>query len=306
MYKIKLKTKNKRVIVAFFLLVIFRLTISNEMIIYAVKNKIPLLLKFMGELLIDKNFIGISVGGIIGAWAAVTFSIQAQKRNERLKIVKKGKKAARIINKDLQVIEKELTYFRDLVEKHPDVDIAKHVEPIDYNLNWRDYFADLDDYAKFNYYEIISNEYKLAKSINHFIENKRWDHLKDYLMRIDSLKLDGGFSGFNYFEMFTNLLLISYDENELPCLLDQKDTLNKIKQLKDDYFLIIENKLYNKVVSVGSIDLSEIDDEITDWLKSSNDMKVIDKRILKKLVFDVCFDSKKLSFAWNHLDLVRD
>lgn len=252
---------------------------------------------------IDKELISTSIGALVGAWAASAFALKTQRKIDTQKNNENGRKSASILHRDMDVITREYMRLNNIIIDIPDADLSKYALKIDYDKNWRNYYYQLSGYAKYDYYENISLQYNIALTINNLIESKDWNQLKNYARTIYSQNQRQAFtSGFNYFDTVVNLLYLSVGEKELPKFFDRKEIIGKLDDLYVKYAKIIENKVYNILIRCEEIKLSDIEDDIINWLKNnSKEFMFTEWRIIQKLILDVCLKSDKISITWNYL-----
>lgn len=242
----------------------------------------------------NPDFGGL-VGGTISGIATllvIRFTVTIDEK----KTIAKARTSAGILNEILNSV-----YYQ--IERIGDKENSK----IYYPPNWLEYYSDVTNIAKYDYLSQISKELNYIDRLNEYIEAGEKEKVKG-LLNMRHYYIFNSTQDFNIHEIQFNLAMINSGLKEKQPWDTEKENLDLIKGIQKNFYSVVENWIYNRLLIKGSSELSDIDDELVQWLKRNEHLKkVYDKRVIRRAIVGICSEidktSIRISFCWNELSL---
>lgn len=176
-----------------------------------------------------------------------------------------------------------------------------------YVKNWLDYYSDVSYLAKYDYLDQLSMEFNFVDRLNELIEKDDKKKIQE-LLKMRKNYIFTSTNNFNIHEIQFNLGAIKIGFTETQPWMEQKKNIKIVKYIQENYYYIVENWIYNKLLKVDNCELQNIEGELVQWLKKYEYFnKIYDDRIILKAIIDICCDFKRksllISFCWNELSL---
>lgn len=250
---------------------------------------------------------------VLGAFLASILGIITQAMVNRNYQRKEQSKNSRLLYNDQKYILYMLDRYQSAVSLYDDsktqlFDIL--FKKINFDNNWREYYGYLSDKLPITYYNKIIEIYSLVEGFNVAIENRDIDKVKNVmtdLRLIDkTFTLPGDVNYVSNKDLLEALYRLSQNKRIKSKVLANLIKEIKIKRAKQKYTTIIEEEIYNLVLTSKETDSYIINNKVKVRLKSNyRYFNKMNDRVIDRIIFEVSVKSEKTKLDWGEYSIVE-
>ncbi|MDR3597056.1 hypothetical protein [Clostridium sp.] len=249
--------------------------------------------------------VGALCASLLGIMTQVAISIN-NKRKDQIKY-------SRLLYNDLNYTIKKLELYCSTTNLHKDNNsevFEKLARKISFDSRWREYYSYLTDKLSNIYYDKIVELYNLVERVNLCIDNK---NINQYIDTVEEFRrYDKKFETIafrdidtiSYADLLEAFYKLKKNKNVRPKLIRNLIKEIKIKEIKEKYSSMIENKIYALVDGVTDSkeqDSNFINKKVSEYLKSNiKDFKNMDYNDMHRIILEVSLKSKKIDLVWGY------
>lgn len=250
---------------------------------------------------------------ILGAFLASILGIITQAIVNKNHQRKEQSKNSRLLYNDQSYIIYMLGLYQDTISIYNDncpqlFDVM--FKKINFDNNWREYYGYLSDKLSITYYKKIIEIYSIVERFNKAIDNKDIDNLKNIMTDLrfidKAFTLPGDVNYISNEDLLEALYRLSQNKRVKTKVLGNLINEIKIKKAKQKYKTIIENEIYNLVLTSKETDSNIINNKVNVWLK--NNYKCFNKmqdRIINRIIFEISLKSEKTKLVWGEYSIIE-